>query len=485
MKKLFILIFVFTGYCKIFAQPVNYYIQADADDWQLFMSSKVIADLQSGGKVIFITLTAGDEGNGTATFNGSATPYYLARENGAVYSSKFAWDILQNTASNGTLPVIQTVNINNHLLKKYVYANTVNYFFRLPDGNSTGSGFTATANKSLKKLQTGNISSIIAIDGSTTYTSWNDLTNTIATIINNERGLNAQVWLNTTSLDSTNTNTILNNSGDYSDHYYSSKAAQDAVTNLIWVGINEYINNRSSALSANLTNSSFQNATAIFSVCDWALALNKYTSKFTTANKAFLPMDYYSVKRIPVAVPLPVTLINFSAQLQQSNVLLNWSTSSEFNSRQFVIERSEDGINFQKLGSLSAAGNSNVVKNYNYVDYMATDINYYRLISIDNDGYKKISDVIVIKNPGVQQDVFVINNPFIDKIGIRFAKTPKGTIAVSLRDISGKLIGVVTYSQLISSLLYEDKFAEWISSGIYILQVQAEGKFYNFKIIKQ
>ena len=39
---------------------VSYSIQAHQDDWQLFMGSKIMADLNvSGRKVVFITLTAG------------------------------------------------------------------------------------------------------------------------------------------------------------------------------------------------------------------------------------------------------------------------------------------------------------------------------------------------------------------------------------------------------------------------------------------
>ena len=193
MKKIFILIIILAGLTRLQAQTVSFYVQADADDWQLFMSNQAVTDLQSGGKTVFITLTAGDEGNNTAAFNGSAVPYYLARENGAVFAAKFGWDMLQTTVNTTAVPVIQTVTINTHSLKKYVYGNTVTYFLRLPDGNTNGNGFLATANKSLKKLKAGTIPSIAAIDGTTTYTSWGDLTLTIATIINTERGLNAQV----------------------------------------------------------------------------------------------------------------------------------------------------------------------------------------------------------------------------------------------------------------------------------------------------
>jgi hypothetical protein len=37
-------------------QPVSFSVQADADDWQLFMSSRLMQDFNSGNKVVFIML---------------------------------------------------------------------------------------------------------------------------------------------------------------------------------------------------------------------------------------------------------------------------------------------------------------------------------------------------------------------------------------------------------------------------------------------
>jgi hypothetical protein len=41
---------------------------------------------------------------------------------------------------------------------------------------------------------------------------------------------------------------------------------------------------------------------------------------------------------------LPVSLLNFSAQIQNSETILTWSTASEINNNYFTIERSADGL---------------------------------------------------------------------------------------------------------------------------------------------
>ncbi len=486
MKKIILFIlFGFTAF-NLKAQLVSYFVQADADDWQLFMSTKAIADLQAGGKTVFVTLTAGDEGYGEFAYNGSSLPYFSARENGAVYSCKFIWDILQSGPNSTATPVVQTVIISGHQIKKYVYNRTVAYFLRLPDGNFNGHGYPTTTFKSLKKFKTGESNILRAVDGSTVYTSWADLTATIAAIFNTERGTNLQAWLHTASLDSVNVNPILNNANDHSDHYYASKAAQDAANTMLWIGINEFINNRSSLLPANLPVSDVQNSTSLFAVADWPLVLNKYPFKFNAINKALLAMDYAAVKRLPIPTSLPVSLLNFTGQLFGANILLNWSTASELNSKFFEIEWSKDGVEYKKIAQLSTAGNSNVQKNYSYTDLGAAPVNYYRLKMIDLDGSTKTSNVVIVKRNALKQAVTVLQNPFADKISIRFAQIPKGKITVQLTDVAGRQIASVVYSNWPLLLLNFDNFkAAGISSGMYVLQIKADGDVYTFKIKKQ
>jgi hypothetical protein len=95
----------------------------------------------------------------------------------------------------------------------------------------------------------------------------------------------------------------------------------------------------------------------------------------------------------------PHPLQNFSGEWQTNNkILLKWTTSSEVNSKHFLIEKSTDGQNFTNLGSINAAGQSNTTKNYQYVDSTANpDIkNYYRLSMINNSLTKSYSKTIEV-----------------------------------------------------------------------------------------
>ncbi len=296
MKKIFIFLLLLTGLFTAQAQqPVSFSVQADADDWQLYMSSRLMEDFNSNGKVVFITLTAGDEGNAATTFNGSAIPYYVAREKGGVYAAKFACDISVNgtPCTIETVPAQQVTLINGHSLVKYVYKNSVSYFLRLPDGGFSGDGFAATGMKSLEKLETGAIPSLTSVDGANTYNGWEDLTTTILDIITLEKSNANLVWLHTGSIDETV------NPNDNSDHIHAAMAAKDATSYLSYVGYVEYVNDHSATLANNLPVLKFQDAAGLFGAADYALVENKYATKLTTANIALMQMDYYTVNRNP------------------------------------------------------------------------------------------------------------------------------------------------------------------------------------------
>ncbi len=493
MKRIFLLILTFAFSYMARAQQASFYIVADQDDWQLFMSAKFIGDLYpagNGGKVIVITLTAGDEGYGSGVISGQSNPYYLSKEKGAIYSSKFVRDISNPSIPpfNNTypLPSPQTVVVNSKSLVKYLYGDplgngtVVTYFLRLPDGGQLGNGFAGTGLKSLKKLKDGIIANITSVDGVNTYT-WADLVNTIYAIIAAERGTDTQIWVNKASL-----NITVPNPNDHSDHFYSSTAAQEAIVSKLWIGINEFVMDNSSTLppSANRNNNDYEQATASFGLYNWSLIKDRYSSKLNITTRAWLLKESFGQIRAPLGGPVPITLLSFSGSLKGNNVLLEWRTSAEVNSKEFQIERSTDGVNYRKLHTTPAAGFSTTVKNYSYLDIEATDLNYYRLKMVDLDGYTKQSEVVIVKNNGFTHAIASVTNPFKDFINIRFATVPKGKVSFRLIDLNGKLISAGEVYNPLSSIIRFD-YNKTLSKGLYMLQVENDGKQYGIKLIKE
>ena len=88
-----------------------------------------------------------------------------------------------------------------------------------------------------------------------------------------------------------------------------------------------------------------------------------------------------------VMVPLPLTLLQFTAVKQSNTAALQWQTGQEQNTRDFVIEHSSDGKTYSDIGTVAAAGTSHTKRYYYFTDNTPTEgNNYYRLRQSDLDG---------------------------------------------------------------------------------------------------
>ena len=88
------------------------------------------------------------------------------------------------------------------------------------------------------------------------------------------------------------------------------------------------------------------------------------------------------------AYALPVELISFNANCISNETKIEWQTASEHNTSHFVVERSFEGTIWEKLGEVTAAGNSTSILNYSFIDtdLVARALTYYRLKQLDIDG---------------------------------------------------------------------------------------------------
>lgn len=102
--------------------------------------------------------------------------------------------------------------------------------------------------------------------------------------------------------------------------------------------------------------------------------------------------EYHGSQGFDVASPaqsaLPIEWLNFDATLQETQkVKLAWRTATETNNDHFVIERSNDGLNWQAIEHIGGAGNSDRESSYQSLDPdPPRGMSYYRIKQVDFDG---------------------------------------------------------------------------------------------------
>lgn len=102
----------------------------------------------------------------------------------------------------------------------------------------------------------------------------------------------------------------------------------------------------------------------------------------------------YAVTSVVPSSTLPATWDQFTANNQNANVQLLWSTLQEINTNYYLVQRSEDGIRFQNISRVEAAGNSSEKTSYQYTDGAPLkNQSYYRICLTDRDGKQTYSPI--------------------------------------------------------------------------------------------
>jgi hypothetical protein len=181
--------------------------------------------------------------------------------------------------------------------------------------------------------------------------------------------------------------------------------------------------------------------------------------------------------------PLPVTLLNLSADCENGNVTVKWATASEINCDYYSIERSFDGINFQLTGQVVGAGNSNVINTYSYTDNVKTgQVVYYRLKQTDYDGsFAYYGPVQTSCTGGSDKLDFVFMSPGHNgNIQGQVHAPANGNYNLSVYDNIGRLIvGEEIYLSKGNNNLSLNKY---FSTGIYYFTVAGNNEIATYKV---
>ncbi|SCZ89975.1 BZ3500_MvSof-1268-A1-R1_Chr1-3g01700 [Microbotryum saponariae] len=188
------------------------YIVAHPDDDLLFAGPALQSDLASNACHTSIYLTSGDSGSGS--------DYAQSREGG----SEAAYAQMMGVANNYTEQVsAKLMSLSRPwpvLVRTLIGAPGVQkLWFRLPDGNIDGSGYSVTGSESLRDLYFGTIGTINTVSMNAYYT-YNDLQNALVEILNARQPTVVRTLDHLSAFDG----------GDHADHIATGRITREAVS---------------------------------------------------------------------------------------------------------------------------------------------------------------------------------------------------------------------------------------------------------------
>ena len=191
---------------------------------------------------------------------------------------------------------------------------------------------------------------------------------------------------------------------------------------------------------------------------------------------------------VPSCGPVPITLVNFSGKGMDNKVNLFWNTAAEYNVQTIIVERSADGVFFNKLTDVTPKGTSNSGASYNSVDmYPLPGTGYYRLKIVDLDGSFAYSKVIQVDMPTRTISITqLFPNPVKDILKLEIYADKKQPLISRVFDISGKQLAVKSINLDKGQNNTSVSFTNF-ERGIYIISFEnAKGNIEGrFKIVKQ
>jgi len=219
-----------------------------------------------------------------------------------------------------------------------------------------------------------------------------------------------------------------------------------------------------------------------------AMAMDGTSSGHNTGSRTFTWVGLTTFSEFSGAgnpSPLPVELLSFDAKpVDNSAVLVAWTTASEINNDYFTVERSDDAVNFIAVGRIAGSGNSTTLNNYTFLDKQPlTGVSYYRLRQTDFNGDNETFDPVDVNLVKGATAVTVYPNPASEALNVLGVSEASGKSVVQLVDISGRMV----YSAQVTINKGENNYRFDVSSfeaGNYLLiWTDATGNRSTHKVI--
>lgn len=153
----------------------------------------------------------------------------------------------------------------------------------------------------------------------------------------------------------------------------------------------------------------------------------------------FIDHPEYVAKIWECTGALPVTILDFTAELKNESVIVKWYATYETSFKEFEIERSTDGVSFYKIAAIQGRN----LATYSFTDenLPSASVVYYRLKMIDIDGKYNYSKVASIRLNNNFSNAVVAPNPVTSgELKIKLKNELTGNSNLQIFDFTGRII---------------------------------------------
>jgi hypothetical protein len=191
-----------------------------------------------------------------------------------------------------------------------------------------------------------------------------------------------------------------------------------------------------------------------FSITPDVASQNENRFRIVFRESSTLPVNFTAIKAYPK---------------NGNNIQVEWNVANETAISNYDVEKSTDGRNFSKAGTVTATG----ATSYNWLDVNPVLANnYYRVKSVGVNGDIKYTSVVNVKLGKSGAAVSVYPNPVKDNaISVQFSNLAKGSYTVTLYNAAGQVMATKLVQHNGGSAT-EQMALPTLSKGLYQLEVK-------------
>jgi hypothetical protein len=189
----------------------------------------------------------------------------------------------------------------------------------------------------------------------------------------------------------------------------------------------------------------------------------------------------------PGCAVLPMKFGVVNGKRNGAQVLISWEVTNEKNVTNYIIERSNNGLDFFTAGIVSKKPGNGDIGKYNFSDASAGTeaIVFYRIKAPGANEQTFLSKVVTIQTGFAEGALDISPVPAIGHSTIRWSSNGNNELHITLFDVTGHAVLSRQYrlKKGLNELLVTN--LETLPNGIYFIKASDGGSYRNGKLVIQ
>lgn len=177
--------------------------------------------------------------------------------------------------------------------------------------------------------------------------------------------------------------------------------------------------------------------------------------------------------------PLPVTFTQVRASQSGQQIAVDWNVANETNIRSYELEKSVDGVRFNRVSSQFATANNNGSAQYHWMDVQPfAGANFYRVKSIGINGTFQYSTVVKVNFGKGTPSVGIFPNPIQNNtIQLQMTNAWVGQYSVRLINSNGQTLHNSLITTTNGNATSAITIPQTLAKGVYQVEVKGANGF--------